>query len=77
MRVFIEVLAGRETILIVGAGHVGRAVAGLGASLGYSIVVVDERPELLTHDCFPHARDLRAGPPDEPSIDCPPTRRSG
>jgi xanthine dehydrogenase accessory factor len=65
LRVFIEVLAGRETILIVGAGHVGRAVAELSAYLGYSVVVVDERPELLTRDRFPNARDLRAGAPDE------------
>lgn len=55
LRVFIEVLPPPPTLLIVGAGHVGQAVADLGASLGYRIVVVDERPELVTAERFPQA----------------------
>jgi xanthine dehydrogenase accessory factor len=58
MRLFVEVLAPRPTLLIVGAGHVGQAVAELGAFLGYRIAVLDERSEMVTPERFPQA-DLR------------------
>lgn len=61
MRLFIEVLAPPATLLILGAGHVGQAMAELGAFLGYRVVVVDERDELITPDRFPRAHDLRTG----------------
>ncbi|MBN1179152.1 MAG: XdhC family protein [Anaerolineae bacterium] len=61
MRVLIEVLPARPTLLVVGAGHVGQAVAEMGAALGYRIVVVDDRPELLAPARFPAAAERRAG----------------
>jgi len=61
MRLFIEVLAPPATLLILGAGHVGQAVAELGAFLGYRVVVVDERDELIRPDHFPRAHDVRRG----------------
>ncbi len=65
LRVFIEVLPSPRTLVIVGAGHVGQAVAELGAFLGYRIVVVDERDELLTAERFPCAQTTVVGSPDE------------
>jgi len=65
MRVFIEVLPPRPTLLIVGAGHVAQAVAELGAFLGYRIAVVDERPGLVTAERFPQAHVRLAGDPAE------------
>jgi len=61
LRVFIEVLPPSPTLLIVGAGHVGQAVADLGASLGYRIVAVDDRPELVTAERFPRAAARLSG----------------
>jgi xanthine dehydrogenase accessory factor len=58
MRLFVEVLAPRPTLLIIGGGHVGQAVAELGAFLGYRIAVLDERSEMVTPERFPQA-DLR------------------
>lgn len=55
MRIFVEVLAPRPTLLIIGGGHIGQAVAELGAFLGYRIAVVDERAELVAAERFPQA----------------------
>ncbi len=46
---------------IFGAGHVGSALAELAHFLDYSVLVYDDRPELLTKNRFPHSDDLRLG----------------
>ena len=61
MHLFIEVLPPRPLLLIVGGGHVGQAVAELGALLGYRVAVVDERPEMVTPERFPQAQVRLAG----------------
>ncbi len=63
MRIFVEVLTPRPTLLIVGGGHVGQAVAELGAFLGYRIAVLDERPEMVTPERFPQADVRLTGDP--------------
>jgi xanthine dehydrogenase accessory factor len=61
MRIFVEPLIARPRVLIIGAGHVGQAVAELADYLGYRIAVLDERRELVTAERFPWAGDLLAG----------------
>lgn len=64
--VFIEVVSPMPRIVMVGAGHVGMAVARLTAFLGYQLVIVDERPEFANSEKYPMAaeiyccRDLKA-----------------
>lgn len=65
MRFFVDVLLPPATLLIVGAGHIGQAVASVGAWLGYRIVVLDQREELVSADRFPDADALLSGPLDE------------
>ncbi|MGD2176805.1 MAG: XdhC/CoxI family protein [Anaerolineae bacterium] len=65
MHLFVEVLLPRPTLLVIGAGHIGQAVAAIGAQLGYRIAVLDERPELVTVERFPEADVLLYGPFDE------------
>jgi xanthine dehydrogenase accessory factor len=40
---------------MVGGGHVGKATADLGHTLGYRVLVVDDRPEFANSDRFPYA----------------------
>jgi xanthine dehydrogenase accessory factor len=57
-QVFIEVMRLKQTLLIAGAGHVSQPLAELGYLMGFRTVVVDDRPELLTRERFPHADQL-------------------
>ncbi len=49
-------------LVIVGAGHVGQAVAGLAGRVGFQVTVVDDRPEYLTPDRFPGPTRRHLGP---------------
>jgi xanthine dehydrogenase accessory factor len=58
MRIFVEVLTVRPTLLILGGGHVGQAVAEMASFLGYRVAVMDERSEMVTTERFPQT-DVR------------------
>ena len=62
VRIFIEVLAPSATLLIIGGGHVGQALAELAGFLGYRVIVLDERPEMVTEARFPTASMRLSGP---------------
>jgi xanthine dehydrogenase accessory factor len=64
MEVFVERIEGRPRLVIFGAGHVGRAVAAIAPSLGFSVTVVDDREELNTAERFPGATRVLAEPRD-------------
>lgn len=55
----------RVELLIVGAGHVGQAVAEMAARAGFEVVVADDRREFASAERFPTARKLIVGPFDE------------
>lgn len=65
IRLFIEVLHPHPTLLIIGAGHIGQAVAKLGSLLGYRLTVLDERADMVTNDRFPARCTLLTGSLDE------------
>jgi xanthine dehydrogenase accessory factor len=62
VEVFVEPINPPATFLIVGAGHVGRALAHLAHWMGYRVVVTDDRAELCTHDFIPDADEFVVGP---------------
>jgi len=62
VRVFIEVLRLKPTLLIAGAGHVAQPLAEFGHMLGFHTVVVDERAEFAAEARFPHADELVVTP---------------
>ena len=50
---FYDPLVPREKLLILGGGHVGRALAALAPALGFRVTVVDDRPEFASGARFP------------------------
>jgi xanthine dehydrogenase accessory factor len=61
MEIFVEPLITTPTLVVVGAGHIGAAVAQLGKVLGFHVVVLDDRPEFVTPENMPHADERIAG----------------
>jgi len=57
-RAFVEVLEPPLRLLICGAGHDAAPVIDASAALGWSPIVVDDRPEFLNRDRFPNAADF-------------------
>ncbi|MBI0580641.1 XdhC family protein [Neobacillus cucumis] len=58
LRVFIEVYTSRPELVLVGAGHLGYAVAKLADFLEYPYCIVDDRVGYCTRERFPHAANL-------------------
>ncbi len=61
MDIFIEPLANTPALVIVGAGHVGAAVAEQAHLLGFRVTILDDRAELVTPEKFPHADERITG----------------
>lgn len=56
--IYLEPYVPAHTIFIVGAGHVGQAVADLAHWLGYRTVVTDDREDRVSEEALPNA-DVR------------------
>ena len=52
----IEIIKPKLELLIFGAGHVGQAVALIGALIGYDVTVVDDREEFASRKRLPDPR---------------------
>ncbi len=62
LEVFVEPVTPAPTIVVVGGGHVGRAVAHLAQWLDFQVVVSDDRPEFCTPEAVPGADQYLPGP---------------
>lgn len=60
--VFVEPMASPPTVLVVGAGHVGRALVRLAAFSGFRAVLSDDRVELCSPAIAPGADAYLPGP---------------
>jgi xanthine dehydrogenase accessory factor len=73
MEVYVEPLRPRPTLIVVGAGHIGKALAHLAHWLNFRLVVTDDRPEFAVADAVPHADEYITCPleelPDRTRID--------
>jgi xanthine dehydrogenase accessory factor len=61
VEVFIEPLLMQPTLLVIGAGHVGRALVHLAKWSGFRVVLADDRAELVTPALAPNADVYLAG----------------
>ena len=59
---FYDPLLPPEKLLILGGGHVGRAIASLAPALGFAVTVADDREEFLRPERFPAGVATLCGP---------------
>lgn len=55
LEVFVEPIFPAETIVVIGGGHVGKAVAHLAKWLKFRVAVSDDRPEFCNKETIPDA----------------------
>lgn len=56
--VMVQLFEAPARLVIVGAGHVGLALAKIAELLGYETTVVDDRPEFANRERFPMAQQV-------------------
>ena len=57
LTVYIEPVLTDPRLVILGAGHVGKAVATLARFVGFRVTVVDDRPQFANRDAIPDAHE--------------------
>ena len=62
VEVFVEPITPQPKVVILGAGHVGQAIAQVLARLGYKLCIVDDRETFANRQRFPWAQEIRACP---------------
>jgi xanthine dehydrogenase accessory factor len=65
VEVFVEPILPKAKIVVVGGGHVGKAVAHLAKWLGFSVAVSDDRTEFCTPEANPDADEFYPVPMQE------------
>jgi xanthine dehydrogenase accessory factor len=64
-RAMFDQLRSTRTLVIVGAGEIGSALARIARTLELRVIVVDGRDHLANSDRFPDADEVRVGIPSE------------
>ena len=58
LTVFIEVVEAKPKLILIGAGHVGQATAKIGDSVGYQVIVIDDRTNYADVNMYPMANTI-------------------
>ena len=48
-------------VVIVGAGHIGRVLYQYAETLGYEVIVIDDRKDAAAREHFPNAKQILVG----------------
>jgi len=59
--VYFELFESRQRALIFGGGHIAQSMAPLLANLGFSVEILDNRPDYATPEKYPRAATIRTG----------------
>lgn len=62
LRVFVEVQRQPPHLVIVGAGHIAVPLASLGSLCGFTVTVLDDRPQFANRQRFAQADEVLAAP---------------
>jgi xanthine dehydrogenase accessory factor len=62
VQVFFDIHSARESLVIIGAGHIGQQLCALAGLLDYRIVVIDSRQDMVTHERLPAASEVFCSP---------------
>lgn len=65
VEVFVEPILPKPNLLVIGGGHVGKAVAHLGRFIGWRVTVSDDRIDFCTKEVNPDADDFLPMPMEE------------
>jgi len=60
-QVMLEVVEARPVLLVVGAGHIGQSLTRLGEYAGFSVTVLDDRPDFASRERLPEADRILCG----------------
>lgn len=63
--IFVDVVAPRERLIIVGAVHISVCLCAMAADAGFAVTVIDPRERLNNRDRFPKATALLVGWPED------------
>jgi len=64
-QVMLQLFEPPARLVVVGAGHVGLAVAEIGEMLGFGVTVVDDREEFANAERFPMAEAIHCAPTED------------
>jgi len=74
--IFLEPYHCPPTLVLMGGGHVNKAVAPLAKTVGFQVYVIDDRPEFANPEQFPDAKATIARAFDEALSDVPVNRNT-
>jgi len=58
VEIMIEVVEAPARLVIVGGGHIGRSLSKMAAEVGFSVTVIDDRPDYANRERFPEADEV-------------------
>lgn len=58
IRIFLESIWPPPQLFLFGGGHVSKAIAQIAVTVGFKIIVVDDRPAFANHERFPEADEV-------------------
>lgn len=62
-RLLLETIPPVDRMIIVGGGHIGKALAVIASLLRFEVTILDEREEFADRERFPFATEVRHGDP--------------
>ena len=65
VEIFVEPILTRPQLVVLGAGHVGQAIAQIAARIDFRVTVIDDRDKFVSEERFPTAERRMVQPYDQ------------